>query len=154
MLLLDEPTSALDVSVQAEILNLLARLRRDHGLTMLMVSHDLAVVAHVCERIGVMRAGELLEATTADAMAWGHVAARIDNARCWCSNAGFDPSGEAARPEVPPWTPPGPAMPLCDGPTHSAETEETLSRRTRPSGASGIGRRACDARDDPPSAIR
>src|SRR6201999_139045 len=69
ILLLDEPTSALDVSVQAEILNLLARLRRDHGLTTMMVSHDLAVIAHLCERIGVMSNGRLLEITTATDMA-------------------------------------------------------------------------------------
>jgi peptide/nickel transport system ATP-binding protein len=61
ILLLDEPTSALDVSVQAEILNLLARLRTERGLTSILVSHDLAVVAHLCTRIGVMRGGRLLE---------------------------------------------------------------------------------------------
>jgi peptide/nickel transport system ATP-binding protein len=73
VLLLDEPTSALDVSVQAEILNLLSRLRRDHGLTLLMVSHDLAVIAHICDRIGVMRSGRVLEMTTAAAFAEGRV---------------------------------------------------------------------------------
>jgi len=61
ILLLDEPTSALDVSVQAEILNLLARLRTERGLTSILVSHDLAVVAHLCARIGIMRGGRLLE---------------------------------------------------------------------------------------------
>ena len=61
ILLLDEPTSALDVSVQAEILNLLARLRAERGLTSILVSHDLAVVAHLCARIAVMRGGRLLE---------------------------------------------------------------------------------------------
>jgi peptide/nickel transport system ATP-binding protein len=61
ILLLDEPTSALDVSIQAEILNLLAKLRRDRHLTSILVSHDLAVVAHLCDRIAVLQAGELVE---------------------------------------------------------------------------------------------
>ena len=61
ILLLDEPTSALDLSVQAEILNLLKRIGRTHGLTMLMVSHDLAVIAHMCTRIAVMYQGEIVE---------------------------------------------------------------------------------------------
>ena len=61
ILLLDEPTSALDLSVQAEILNLLSRVRDTHGLTVLMVSHDLAVIAHMCARIAVMFRGEIVE---------------------------------------------------------------------------------------------
>jgi len=61
ILLLDEPTSALDLSVQAEILNLLKRIGRDRGLTLLMVSHDLAVIAHMCGRIAVMYGGEIVE---------------------------------------------------------------------------------------------
>ena len=61
VLLLDEPTSALDVSIQAEILNLLANLRSRYGLTSILVSHDLAVVAHLCNRIAIMQLGKLVE---------------------------------------------------------------------------------------------
>ena len=91
VLLLDEPTSALDVSVQAEILNLLSRLRRDHGLTILMVSHDLAVVAHICDRIGVMRSGRILEMTTAAAFAEGRVTDPYSQ-QLLRANQGFDAS--------------------------------------------------------------
>jgi len=65
ILLLDEPTSALDVSVQAEILNLLKALRRDRGLTYLMVTHDLPVIAHLCDRIAMMNGGRIVEEMTA-----------------------------------------------------------------------------------------
>jgi peptide/nickel transport system ATP-binding protein len=61
ILLLDEPTSALDASVQAEVLNLLEELRRRRGLTFIMVSHDLAVVTHLCERLMVMQRGRTVE---------------------------------------------------------------------------------------------
>jgi len=66
VLLLDEPTSALDVSIQAEILNLLSHMRRQRGLTYLMVTHDLAVVTHLCSRIGIMHHGKLLEELSAN----------------------------------------------------------------------------------------
>jgi len=68
VLLLDEPTSALDVSVQAEILNLLGDLRERLGLTCILVSHDLAVIAHMCDRLGVMNAGKLLEELPVEAL--------------------------------------------------------------------------------------
>jgi peptide/nickel transport system ATP-binding protein len=64
ILLLDEPTSSLDVSVQAEILNLLARLRSQHGLTYVLVTHNLSVVAHMCERLAVMNQGRIVEEMT------------------------------------------------------------------------------------------
>lgn len=68
ILLLDEPTSALDASIQAEILNLLDRLRAERGLTYLLVSHDLAVVAHMCERLMVMRHAVAVEELTRGAL--------------------------------------------------------------------------------------
>jgi len=61
VLLLDEPSSSLDVSVQAEILNLLQRLRRERNLTYVLVSHNLAVVAHLCSRVAVMNLGRFVE---------------------------------------------------------------------------------------------
>ena len=61
VVLADEPTSALDVSIQAQILNLLQETKRRLGLTMIFVSHNLAVVRHVSDRVAVMRKGEVLE---------------------------------------------------------------------------------------------
>lgn len=69
LLLLDEPTSALDVSVQAEILNLLQRLQKERGFTYIMVTHDLAVVDHMCDRFAVMLKGEVTEILPRDAIA-------------------------------------------------------------------------------------
>ena len=71
VLLLDEPTSALDVSVQAEILNLLKRLRAERGLTYLLVTHDLPVAAFLCDRIAVMRRGRIVEVAPAASLRTG-----------------------------------------------------------------------------------
>jgi len=68
LLLADEPTTALDVMVQAQILDLLIRLTDDLGLTMLLVTHDLPVVAQVCERAAVMYAGRIAEAGPMDTL--------------------------------------------------------------------------------------
>jgi ABC-type dipeptide/oligopeptide/nickel transport system ATPase subunit len=71
ILLLDEPTSALDVSVQAEILNLLKRLRREQNLTYILVTHDLPVVSFLCDRLAVMRQGRVVEVAPVDALKTG-----------------------------------------------------------------------------------
>lgn len=82
LLLLDEPTSALDMTVQAEILNLLQALRRDTGMTMILVSHDINTVAHLCDRALLIKRGcieqrldraALIERAGASAEAFGQV---------------------------------------------------------------------------------
>jgi peptide/nickel transport system ATP-binding protein len=74
ILLLDEPTSALDASVQAEVLNLLEEVRRDRKLTFIMVSHDLGVVTHMCDRLAVMQGGRVVERLSSADLVTGRIA--------------------------------------------------------------------------------
>jgi peptide/nickel transport system ATP-binding protein len=88
VLLLDEPTSALDASVQAEVLNLLEALRQRRGLSFIMVSHDLAVVTHLCQRLMVMRRGQVVEQLAAADLAGRRVQAEYTRSLMQAS-AGF-----------------------------------------------------------------
>ncbi|PID77638.1 MAG: ABC transporter ATP-binding protein [Deltaproteobacteria bacterium] len=73
LVLLDEPTSALDVSIQAEVLNLLQDIRAERNLTYVLVSHDLAVVSHMCENILVMNQGKMIETITCGQLVSGEI---------------------------------------------------------------------------------
>jgi len=68
LLIADEPTTALDVTIQAQILDLLRRLQREHGMALVLISHDLGVVAEMCERVCVMYAGRIVEEADAGAL--------------------------------------------------------------------------------------
>jgi peptide/nickel transport system ATP-binding protein len=88
VLLLDEPTSALDASVQAEVLNLLEALREQRRLSFVMVSHDLAVVTHLCQRLLVMQGGRAVETLAAADLAARRVQAPYTQ-RLMAATAGF-----------------------------------------------------------------
>ncbi len=68
LLIADEPTTALDVTIQAQILDLLRRLQRELGMAILLITHDLGVVAEMCETVAVMYAGRIVERATAEAL--------------------------------------------------------------------------------------
>ena len=66
LLLADEPTTALDVTIQAQVLDLIAKLKRERGTSMILITHDLGVVAEVCDKVAIMYAGEIVEYGTLD----------------------------------------------------------------------------------------
>jgi ABC-type dipeptide/oligopeptide/nickel transport system ATPase subunit len=96
LLLLDEPTSALDVSVQAEILNLLKRLRAEHRLTYILVTHNLPVVSFMCDRMAIMNRGRVVEIAPARAL---HDGSFLDpySRDLYAASGGVHPEPEVRR---------------------------------------------------------
>ncbi|MGG5818053.1 ABC transporter ATP-binding protein [Falsiroseomonas sp. HW251] len=107
-LMADEPVSALDVSIQAQVVKLLAQLRRDLGLAMVFISHDLHVVRHLCDRVAVMYLGRVMEEGPAsEVFAWPlHPYTRA----LLSATPALDPARRAAR-IILPGDPPSPSSP-------------------------------------------
>ena len=138
LLICDEPVSALDVSVQAQILNLLDDLKRDHGLTMVFIAHDLAVVKNVSDRVAVMYLGKLCEVAPPDTL-YRHPAHPY-TAALLASIPEPDPSaagptgtaplaGELPSPSRPPFGVPLPdPLPLRPGPLRAGGARDAGAR--------------------------
>jgi ABC-type oligopeptide transport system ATPase subunit len=127
LIICDEPVSALDVSIQSQVLNLLVDLQREFNLTYLFITHNLAVVKHVSDRIAVMYLGRIVELTDADGL---YACPRHPYTHS--GDSGTGPASQAkARPgrgrpavadQPAPWLPIPPAVPVCHGPLQEGDT--------------------------------
>ncbi|MEJ6489627.1 ATP-binding cassette domain-containing protein [Leucobacter sp. USCH14] len=132
VLLCDEPTTALDVTVQREVLDLLGRLRAERGLTLVFVSHDLAVVAEMCDRLVVMADGDVVETGTVGDLI---EAPRSAEARALLAAAPSLPELAApAEPAVPsdPFEPSVPDTPVAPVTSVTHRASDSVPRRDAP----------------------
>ena len=111
LLIADEPTTALDVTVQAQVLRLLARLNAEHNMAILLVSHDIKVVSALCHRVCVMYAGRILEEVTAENLQRGLVCHPYTRALLAAAPK-LDEDGRAGRLVPLPGRPPRPGVPI------------------------------------------
>jgi len=146
LLVLDEPTSALDVSVQAQILNLLLDLRARHGLTYLLISHDLGVVRHLSDRISVMYLGRVVERTSADVV---FEDARHPYTRALLASVPDVAAAGTRRPALIRGDPPSPADPPLGCPFHPRcwlrdhLEDASICETTAPPPVNDVNRAAC-----------
>ena len=113
LLIADEPTTALDVTVQVQVLQLLDQLRRDLGMAMILISHDLGVVAGITDRVAVMYAGVVVETATTDGL---FARARHPYTRALLEATPAMVDGVEARLRFIPGLPPSPALPVAGCP--------------------------------------
>ncbi len=138
LLIADEPTTALDVMVQAQVLELLAELQRDHGLAMLFITHDLSVLTSTCERLAVMYAGRIVEDGPSHDVFGDpiHPYSRgLANAfpTIGDPSSRMNPRGLAGDPPNPANLPTGcPFHPRCDRAIEICSTEDVLLRSAAP----------------------
>jgi len=140
LIIADEPVSALDVSIQAQILNLLRRLQKELGLTLVLIAHDLSVVKHMCDRVAVMYLGKIVEFADNDAL-YGHPRHPYTGALLSAVPVPEPRLAESRRVEVPAGDVPSPTNPprACRFHPRCPKAQEICAREEPPLESKGAG---------------